>query len=94
MGKAAKILANYVIQKGTVKEDEREIYEYGFTVAMETVLCIIVCFVASLVLHTVFEGILFFIVPVIFKYYAVGKISRLFNIYFTYGILFIGNGSL
>ena len=34
MGKAAKILANYVIQKGTVKEDEREIYEYGFTVAM------------------------------------------------------------
>ena len=51
MGKAAKILANYVIQKGTVKEDEREMYEYGFTVAMETVLCIIVCFVASLVLH-------------------------------------------
>ena len=72
MGKAAKILANYVIQKGTVKEDEREIYEYGFTVAMETVLCIIVCFVASLVLHTVLEGILFFVIFIPLRSYSGG----------------------
>lgn len=72
MDKAAKSLANYVIQKGTVKEDEREIYEYGFTVAMETVLCIVVCFAASLVLHTVFEGLLFFVVFIPLRSYSGG----------------------
>ena len=72
MDKAAKILANYVIQKGTVKEDEREIYEYGFTIVMETVLCIIVCFAISLALHTFFEGLLFFVIFVPLRSYSGG----------------------
>lgn len=72
MGSIAKFLANYVIQKGTVEEDEREMYEYGFQIAMESVLCIITCFIISLVLHTIPEGILFFVIFVPLRSYAGG----------------------
>lgn len=72
MGKVAKFLADYVIQKGTVKEDERELYEYGFQIAIEAVLCIVTCFVISLILHTIPEGILFFVIFVPLRSYAGG----------------------
>lgn len=72
MCKIARFLANYVIQKGTVKEDEREMYEYGFQIAIESVLCLITCFVISLMLHTIPEGILFFVIFVPLRSYAGG----------------------
>lgn len=37
MIKIAKILTNYVIQKGSVKEDERAVYEYGFQIFLEAI---------------------------------------------------------
>ena len=60
MKKIAKKLADYVIQKGTIEEEEREIYEYGFSIATEMLLCILVCFSISMTLHTFVEGLLFF----------------------------------
>ena len=40
MGRIAKFLTDYVIAKGTVKEDERGMYEYGFLITLEKILCL------------------------------------------------------
>lgn len=68
----AEILADYVIKKGVVKEDEREVYEYGFLVALEMLLCLITCFIISVFLHTIPEYILFFVVFIPLRSYAGG----------------------
>lgn len=72
MGKVAEKLTNYIIQKGTIKEDERETYEYGFSIATEMLLCVIVCFSISIALYTFVEGILFFAVFIPLRSYAGG----------------------
>lgn len=72
MGKIAEKLTDYIIQKGTIKEDERETYEYGFSIAIEMLLCVIVCFSISITLHTFVEGILFFAVFIPLRSYAGG----------------------
>lgn len=72
MCKISKFLADYVIQKGTVKEDEREMYEYGFQIAIEAALCVVTCLGISLILHTIPEGILFFVIFVPLRSYAGG----------------------
>lgn len=55
-----------------VKEEERSIYEYGFVVAMETGLSLIIIFFVAGILHMVVEGILFFIVFIPLRSYAGG----------------------
>lgn len=72
MEKIAKKLADYVIQKGTIEEEEREIYEYGFSIATEVLLCILFCFSTSMILHTFIEGILFFVIFIPLRSYAGG----------------------
>lgn len=72
MSKIAKILANYVIQKGTVKEDERTLYEYGILIALEKVLCLVTCFSLSIILHTITECVLFFVIFIPLRSYAGG----------------------
>ena len=72
MKKIAKKLADYVIQKGTIEEEEREIYEYGFSIATEMLLCILVCFSISMTLHTFVEGLLFFAIFIPLRSYAGG----------------------
>ena len=72
MGKIAERLADYIIQKGTIKEEEREIYEYGFSIAIEVLLCVITCFSISMMLHTFVEGILFFVIFIPLRSYAGG----------------------
>lgn len=59
MGQIAKFLTDYVIAKGTVKEDERGMYEYGFLITLEKILCLITCFVISIVLNTISESMSF-----------------------------------
>ena len=72
MEKISKKLADYVIQNGTIEEEEREIYEYGFSIATEMLLCILVCFSTSMILHTFVEGILFFAIFIPLRSYAGG----------------------
>lgn len=72
MNGIARILTDYVIYKGMVKEEERSIYEYGFVVAMETGLSLIISFFVAGILHMVVEGILFFIVFIPLRSYAGG----------------------
>lgn len=72
MNRIARTLTDYVIYKGMVKEEERSIYEYGFVVAMETGLSLIISFFVAGILHMVVEGILFFIVFIPLRSYAGG----------------------
>lgn len=39
MKRIAEGLADYVIQKGMVKEEDRELYEYGFTMIAVLLAC-------------------------------------------------------
>lgn len=72
MRRIAEGLTDYVIQKGTVKEEERELYEYGFTITLETGLFVLFSLFASLFLHMFKEGILFFLIFAPLRSYAGG----------------------
>lgn len=72
MERIAEILTAYVVKKDMVTEEEREIYKYGYIIALEIALCILTCFVISLTLHTVLEGILFFCIFIPLRSYAGG----------------------
>lgn len=72
MEKASKVLADYIIKKGMVEKKDREVYEYGFTIALESSLFVLVCMIASLYLHMTVEGVLFFVIFVPLRSYAGG----------------------
>lgn len=72
MNKVARGMTDYVIRKGVVKETDRGVYEYGFTIAMETGLCILACLSISMALHSFFEGIVFFLTFIPLRSYAGG----------------------
>lgn len=60
MKRITKGLTDYVIQKGMVKEEDRELYEYGFMITIEAGLFILFSLFVLLYLHMIKEGILFF----------------------------------
>jgi accessory gene regulator B len=62
MRKLSAALTDYIINKGVIKEVEREIYEYGFLVIFETALSFIISILVAISLNMVFEGILFFVI--------------------------------
>ncbi len=72
MKRIAEALADYVIQKGMVKEEDRELYEYGFTMTIEVGLFVLSCLLVSLYLHMFMEGILFFLIFAPLRSYAGG----------------------
>lgn len=72
MEKTAKALADYVIRKGVVDEEDRNIYEFGFAVTMEVGLFALFCMFVSLYLHMFMQGVLFFIVFAPLRSYAGG----------------------
>lgn len=72
MEKISKILADYVIHKGMVNEEDRSMYEYGFIITMEVALFAIFCLIMTLHLHMFIEGILFFVIFVPLRSYTGG----------------------
>lgn len=72
MTRLAKRLTNYVIHKGMVNEDDRNIYEYGFEITIEVGLFMFFCFFSALCLRMLLEGILFFIIFAPLRSYAGG----------------------
>lgn len=72
MDKAAKVLTDYIIYKGVVKEEERQEFEYGFLIALEIGLSLLISFLLAYILHTVVEGILFFVIFIPLRSYAGG----------------------
>lgn len=72
MNGIAKWLTDYVIRKGVIKEDERNIYEYGFRITLETGICIIISSIIAGVFGMLVEGILFFLLFIPLRSYAGG----------------------
>lgn len=72
MKRLQEVLTDYVIQKGMVKEEDRELYEYGFTMTIEVGLFVLSCLFVSLYLHMLMEGILFFLIFAPLRAYAGG----------------------
>lgn len=72
MKKISKCLTDYVIDKELIEEEDRSIYEYGFTVALELGIFIILCIMVMVSFHMYFEGILFFLIFVPLRSYAGG----------------------
>ncbi len=70
--KVAKLLTKYVIKKGMIKEDENEIYEYGFVIALEMGISLLLCLCIAVSLNMCIEGILFFTVFIPLRSYAGG----------------------
>lgn len=72
MSKVSEHLTDYVIQKGMINEEDRSVYEYGFTIAIELGIFISFCLIISISLHMVVEGILFFVIFSPLRSYAGG----------------------
>lgn len=72
MNKIAKNLTNYAIYKGTIKETDRNVYEYGFTITIELSLFMLASLFIMLYLHMFAEGILFFLIFSPLRSYAGG----------------------
>lgn len=72
MKRIAEVLTDYVIQKGMIKEEDRELYEYGFIMTIEVGLFVLSCLFVSLYLHMLIEGILFFLIFAPLRSYAGG----------------------
>lgn len=72
MRQLSKFLKDYVISKGMIQDDQRNEYEYGFTVALEAGMAMVVSFSIAYMLHTVIEGIIFFVIFIPLRAYAGG----------------------
>lgn len=72
MKRISSFLSSYVIRKGIVGEEDREVYEYGFTVTLEVGLFAVLCMIIMGVMHMYLEGILFFAIFAPLRSYAGG----------------------
>lgn len=72
MKRISSFLTGYVIRKGLVSEEDREVYEYGFTVTLEVGIFAVLCIIIMGVLHMYLEGILFFVIFAPLRSYAGG----------------------
>lgn len=68
----AKHLTDYVIQKGMINNEQRELYEYGFTLALELGSFLMFCLVTAIHMHMLAEGLFFFAVFSPLRSYAGG----------------------
>lgn len=72
MRKLAIRLTNYVLCHGKVKIEEREIYEYGFQIGLETILSFSICAMLAQSIGMFKEGILFYAIFIPLRAYAGG----------------------
>lgn len=72
MSGIAEWLTDYVIHKGVIKEEERNMYEYGFRITLEMSICLIISSIIAGILGMLIEGIIFFIIFIPLRSYAGG----------------------
>lgn len=60
MRKTASFLTEYIVRKGIIEDNERNIYEYGFLTMLELGTNILLSVIIAGMLHMMFEGLLFF----------------------------------
>lgn len=68
----AQKITSFFIQKKIIKEEDKEIYEYGYEVLFSETIYIVIMFIISLVTNTVFESLIFFLGFYMFRKFAGG----------------------
>lgn len=66
------VLTRYLIKKGYIKEEENEVYEYGFTLLFEKSLSIFICFCIAYKMNMLREAVLFCMIVGPLRSYAGG----------------------
>lgn len=70
--KISKKLTNYIVIKGSIKESEKDIYEYGMTsflaMGCNTISFLLICYMCDMF----FEGIIYGVLFIILRIYAGG----------------------
>lgn len=72
MRRVSRFFADYVIRKGMVDENDREIYEYGFMCSLEVGIFMLFCLFMTVCLRMYVNGILFFVIFAPLRSYAGG----------------------
>ena len=72
MKSLARILAEYVFNKGMITKEECQEYEYGFVIAMEKGLSLIISLCIAVLMNAIVEAVLFFITFIPLRKYAGG----------------------
>lgn len=72
MRKTASFLTEYIVRKGIIEDNERNIYEYGFLTMLELGTNILLSVIIAGMLHMMFEGLLFFLIFIPLRAYAGG----------------------
>jgi len=72
MQKISTLLTDYIMNKGMIEEADREMYTYGFVIALEKGLSAIFSLFIAAILGMIIEGLLFFVIFIPLRAYAGG----------------------
>lgn len=72
MKRWSKKLVRYIIEAGVASEELAEIYQYGFQMGLEMLVCFSVCFILALCLHMIPQFIVVSIIFILLRSYAGG----------------------
>ena len=72
MYRSSCLLADYVIKKGMVDEEERDVYEYGFQIGIELGCFVLYCIALAAYMDMLIGGALFFLIFAPLRAYAGG----------------------
>ena len=83
MGKLSEKITRYVIDAGAVSEELYAVYQYGFQIGLEMLICLFVCMSIAIYLHTIPEFLVSTGVFMFLRTYAGGVHLNSFKACFT-----------
>lgn len=83
--KFAQMVADFLCDNDTIKEEEKDIYIYGYEIIISNIVNFLIILTLGLLLHQVIDGFLFYIVFIITRQYCGGYHA---NTYLKCNILF------
>lgn len=83
--KFAQMVADFLCNNDTIKEEEKDIYVYGYEIIISNIVNFLIILSVGLLLHQVIDGFLFYIVFIITRQYCGGYHA---NTYLKCNILF------
>ena len=72
MNKIAEKLTDYIIAKNIIEEKNRELYKFGFLVALEKFIFLIICLTIAIYMNSFLMALIFFIIFIPLRSFAGG----------------------
>lgn len=72
LGKISSKITNVLINRSAIKDEEKELYEYGFFILMSQILYFIIAIIIGIILSLTLESIVFYIAFQLIRKYAGG----------------------